>query len=158
LTPPERQAVLDPLHEPRFVDLSPSEVYTVLLDEGRYVCSERTMYRLLGEHQEIRERRNQLRHPAHPVPELLARRPNEVWSWDITKLLGPAKWTPHEVHHGLAPARVAQRCATLTAAYAAHPEHFPRGIPTPPEVPTAVWINKPTPHPSTGVEEVVHCK
>ena len=292
LTPPERQAVLAVLHEPRFVDLSPSEVYATLLDEGRYVCSERTMYRLLAEHQEVRERRNQLRHPAHPMPELLATRPNEVWSWDITKLLGPAKWTyfylyvildifsryvvgwmvayrqsavlaqrlieetctrqgivpgqltvhadrggpmtakpmallladlgvakthsrphvsndnpysesqfktlkyrpgfpdrfgcledarafcqdffpwyntehrhsgiglltPHDLHHGLAPARVIQRATTLTAAYAAHPERFPRGIPTPPEVPTAVWINKPTHLPSEGVGGVLHCK
>ena len=292
LTPPERQAALDLLHEPRFVDLSPSEVYATLLDEGRYVCSERTLYRLLSEHQEVRERRNQLRHPSYPVPELLATRPNEVWSWDITKLLGPAKWTyfhlyvildifsryvvgwmvayresavlaqrlieetctrqgippgqltvhadrgssmiakpvallladlgvakthsrphvsndnpfseaqfktlkyrpdfperfsglqaarafsvnffrwyntahrhtgiglltPHDLHHGLAPVRVHQRAATLTAAYAAHPERFPRGIPQPPEVPTAAWINKPLPHPSRQVEEVLHGK
>jgi putative transposase len=279
---------LETLHAPRFVDLAPAEVYATLLDEGRYLCSERTMYRLLDENQEVRERRNQLRHPAHPVPELLATRPNEVWSWDITKLLGPAKWTyfslyvildifsryvvgwmialeqsaalaqrlieetcvrqgiapgqlavhadrggpmiakpvallladlgvtkthsrphvsndnpyseaqfktlkyrpdfpdrfggpedarafcrrffpwyntehrhsgiglltPHDVHYGLAPARVAQRGATLTAAYAAHPERFPKGIPTPPKVPTAVWINKPTPS-TEGVEAVV---
>ena len=292
LTPPERQAALELLHEPRFVDLSPSEVYATLLDEGRYVCSERTMYRLLAEHQEVRERRNQLRHPAHPVPELLATQPNEVWSWDITKLLGPAKWTyfylyvildifsryvvgwmvayresaalaqrlieetcarqgitpgqltvhadrgssmiakpvallladlgvvkthsrphvsndnpfseaqfktlkyrpdfperfgglqdarafsvnffrwyntehrhtgiglltPHDLHHGLAPLRVHQRAATLTAAYAVHPERFSRGVPHPPAIPTAAWINKPLPHPSRQVEEVLHCK
>ena len=81
------------LHEPRFVDLAPAEVYATLLDEGQYLCSERTMYRLLAAHAEVRERRNQLRHPAYAAPELLARRPNELWSWDITKLLGPAKWT-----------------------------------------------------------------
>jgi putative transposase len=75
------------------VDLAPAEVYATLLDEGRYLCSERTMYRLLAAHQEVRERRNQLRHPRYAAPELLARRPNELWSWDITKLLGPAKWT-----------------------------------------------------------------
>jgi putative transposase len=85
--------VLTVLHEPRFVDLAPAEVYATLLDEGRYLCSERTMYRVLAEHQEARERRNQLRHPHYAAPELLARRANELWSWDITKLLGPAKWT-----------------------------------------------------------------
>jgi len=85
--------VLEQLHTPRFVDLAPGEVYATLLDEGRYLCSERTMYRLLAAHAEVRERRDQLRHPVYAVPELLARRPNELWSWDITKLLGPAKWT-----------------------------------------------------------------
>jgi putative transposase len=89
----ERATVLDTLHEPRFVDLAPAEVYATLLDEGRYLCSERTMYRFLAAHDEVRERRNQLRHPCYAAPELLARRPNELWSWDITKLLGPAKWT-----------------------------------------------------------------
>ncbi len=81
------------LHEPRFADLAPAEVYATLLDEGVYLCSERTMYRVLAENDEVRERRNQLRHPNHPVPELLATKPNQLWSWDITKLLGPAKWT-----------------------------------------------------------------
>jgi putative transposase len=92
LTEPERAAVLAELHAPRFMDLAPAEVYATLLDEGRYLCSLRTMYRILAAAHEVRERRNQLRHVA-PTPELLARRPNEVWSWDITKLLGPAKWT-----------------------------------------------------------------
>jgi putative transposase len=288
LTTPERQQVLEILHEPRFIDLAPAEVYATLLDEGQYVCSERTMYRILSESQEVRERRNQLRHPPHAAPELLATRPNEVWSWDITKLLGPTKWTyfylyvildifsryvvgwmvayrqsavlaqrlieetcarqgiapgqltvhadrggpmtakpmallladlgvakthsrphvsndnpyseaqfktlkyrpdfpdrfggledtrafcrvffpwyntehrhsgiglltPHDLHHGLAPVRVHQRTATLTAAYAAHPERFPRGLPKPPEVPTAAWINKPVSASSKRVEEV----
>jgi putative transposase len=85
--------VLEQLHTPRFVDLAPGEVYATLLDEGRYLCSERTMYRVLAAHAEVRERRAQLRHPSYAAPELLARRPNELWSWDITKLLGPAKWT-----------------------------------------------------------------
>ena len=89
----ERTAVLAQLYEPRFVDLAPAEVYATLLDEGAYLCSERTMYRLLAGHAEVRERRDQLRHPIYAAPELLARRPNELWSWDITKLLGPAKWT-----------------------------------------------------------------
>ena len=81
------------LHEPRFVDLAPAEVYATLLDEGAYLCSERTMYRLLARRAEVQERRDQLRHPAYAAPELLARHPNELWSWDITKLLGPVKWT-----------------------------------------------------------------
>jgi putative transposase len=93
LSAAERTAVLALLHEPRFVDLAPAEVYATLLDEGLYLCSERTMYRVLAANQEVRERRNQLRHPPYAAPELLARRPNELWSWDITKLLGPAKWT-----------------------------------------------------------------
>lgn len=93
LAPTERQAVLDVLHEPRFVDLAPAEVYAMLLDEGRYLCSERTMYRILAANAEVRERRDQLRHPEYTKPELLATGPNQVWSWDITKLLGPTKWT-----------------------------------------------------------------
>lgn len=92
LTEPERAAVLAELHAPRFMDLAPAEVYATLLDEGRYLCSLRTMYRILATAHEVRERRNQLRHVA-ALPELLATRPNAVWSWDITKLLGPAKWT-----------------------------------------------------------------
>jgi putative transposase len=89
----ERAAVLEVLHEPRFVDRAPAEVYARLLDEGRYLCSERTMYRILEAHQEVRERRDQLRHPRYTAPQLLATGPNQLWSWDITKLLGPAKWT-----------------------------------------------------------------
>jgi putative transposase len=93
LAPEERQAVLDVLHSPRFLDVSPAEVHATLLDEGEYLCSPRTMYRILDESQEVRERRNQLRHPSYAAPELLATQPNELWSWDITKLLGPRKWT-----------------------------------------------------------------
>ncbi len=89
----EQQAILAELRSERFVDQAPAAVYAGLLDEGRYLCSERTMYRLLLAAGELRERRDQLRHPAYAKPELLATRPNEVWSWDITKLLGPAKWT-----------------------------------------------------------------
>jgi putative transposase len=85
--------VLDLLHSERFVDQAPAEVYAILLDEGVYLCSVRTMYRVLEEAQEVRERRNQARHPQYAKPELLATQPNEVWSWDITKLLGPVKWT-----------------------------------------------------------------
>jgi putative transposase len=77
----------------RFWDQAPGEIYAALLDEGRYLCSERTMYRILAENQQLRERRDQLRHPHYQAPELIATRANEVWSWDITKLLGPTKWT-----------------------------------------------------------------
>ncbi len=89
----ERQQVLDVLHSEKFVDQAPQEVYAALLDEGQYLCSVRTMYRLLEAHQEVKERRDQLRHPVYQKPELLATAPNQVWSWDITKLLGPVKWT-----------------------------------------------------------------
>jgi putative transposase len=280
----EQTAVLAVLHEPRFVDLAPAEVYATLLDEGRYLCSERTMYRLLAAHHEVRERRNQLRHPRYAAPELLARRPNELWSWDITKLLGPAKWTyfylyvmldvfsryvvgwmvahresatlaerfirdtctrqgiardqltihadrgpamtsklvallladlgvtktharphvsndnpfseaqfktlkyrpafperfgsiqdarahghvffawyntehrhsalglltPADVHCGFSEYRAAARATVLAAAYAAHPERFPRGLPQPPACPQEVWINRPE---TRGAEE-----
>ncbi len=277
LQPEQRAEVLAVLHEPRFQDAAPAEVYAQLLDEGRYLCSERTMYRVLAENHEVRERRNQLRHPNPPVPQLHATKPNELWSWDITKLHGPAKWTyfylyvvldvfsryvvgwmvahresatlaqkllattcerqgvapgqltihadrgtsmtskpvallmtdlgvtkthsrphvsndnpfseahfktlkyrpdfpqrfgclqdargfcgdffawynqehhhtglglltPHDVHHGLATERIAARAAVLAAAYAAHPERFPRGAPKPQALPNAVWINDP---------------
>jgi len=93
LTVPQRQAVLDLLHAPRFADQAPAEVYASLLDEGVYHCSIRTMYRVLDQNHEVRERRNQLRHPVYRKPELLAERPNQVWSWDITKLMGPTKWS-----------------------------------------------------------------
>jgi putative transposase len=94
LTDAERAAVLAELHSPRFVDSSPAQVWATLLDEGRYLASERTMYRILtAEHGHTRERRAQLEHPPYQAPELLAERPNEVWSWDISKLKGPAKWT-----------------------------------------------------------------
>ena len=89
----ERSEVRMLLNSDRFCDASPRQVYATLLDEGRYVCHWRTMYRILGEHDQVRERRNQLRHPRYKKPELLARGPNELWSWDITKLRGPQKWT-----------------------------------------------------------------
>ena len=93
LTESERHAVVETLRSERFVDQAPAAVWATLLDEERYLCSVRTMYRLLDAHDEVRERRNQLRHPSYEKPELLATGPNEVWSWDITKLLGPTKWT-----------------------------------------------------------------
>ena len=277
LQPEQRAEVLAVLQEPRFQDAAPAEVYAQLLDEGRYLCSERTLYRVLAENHQVRERRNPLRHPNHPVPQLHATKPNELWSWDITKLHGPAKWTyfhlyvvldvfsryvvgwrvahresaalaqkllaqtcerqgivpgqltihadrgtsmtskpvallmadlgvtkthsrphvsndnpfseahfktlkyrpdfplrfgclqdargfcgdffawynqehhhtglglltPHDVHHGLATERIAARAAVLAAAYAAHPERFPRGALKPQALPNAVWINDP---------------
>ena len=277
LSPAEREAVLAVLHEPRFADLAPAEVYATLLDEGRYLCSERTFYRILATNAEVRERRDQLRHPHYAAPELLATRPNELWSWDITRLLGPTKWTyfylyvlldvfsryvvgwllaqresarlaekliaescerqeivpgqltvhadrgaamtsrsvallladlgvtkshsrphvsndnpfsesqfktlkyrpefpdrfgslehgrsfcgdffpwyntehhhvglglftPHDVHYGLAEAKREQRARVLASAFARHPERFPRGLPRPKTLPSAVWINPP---------------
>jgi putative transposase len=93
LSDQERQQVVDVLHSEPFADKAPAEVYAALLDEGHYFCSIRTMYRILDDRQEVRERRDQLRHPTYHKPQLLATAPNQVWSWDITKLLGPAKWT-----------------------------------------------------------------
>jgi putative transposase len=87
----ERARIVALLNEERFCDLAPAEVWARLLDEeGVYPCSVRTLYRLLAERGLVRERRNVARHPAHPCPQLVARGPNEVWSWDITKLRGPA--------------------------------------------------------------------
>jgi putative transposase len=281
----ERKAVLAELYSERFCDCSPAHVWATLLDEGRYLASERTMYRLLAaRHGSVRERRDQLTHPAYARPELLACRPNEVWSWDISKLKGPRKWTcfylyvildvfsryavgwtvqyresaelakaligqaceqqqitrdqltvhadrgsamrskpvaflladlgvlkthsrpytstdnpyseahfktlkyrpsfpdrfdnieqarafcrsffdwynhqhrhsgislmtPATVHHGRATKLHAERARVLTAAYAATPERFVRRPPTPPQLPTAAWINKPT------TQEVAH--
>ncbi len=288
LSPVERQAVLDQLHAPRFRDAAPAAVYATLLDEGVYLASERTMYRLLATAGESRERRDQLVHPAYQKPELLATAPNQVWSWDITKLLGPAKWTyfylyvlldiysryvtgwmvahreqaalaerlmadslakqriapgqltlhadrgasmtskpvaflladlgvtkthsrphvsndnpyseaqfktlkyrpgfpdrfhsieearafcqtffrwyntehrhagigllpPEAVHYGRAEAMYEARAQTLTAAHAAHPERFVRQPPRPPELPTAAWINPPSP--ASDTPEVTH--
>ncbi len=93
LSSEERQAVLATLHADRFVDKAPAAVYATLLDEGHDHCSIRTLYRILDERAEVKERRNQLRHPVYQKPELLATAPNQVWSWDITKLLGPVKWS-----------------------------------------------------------------
>jgi putative transposase len=278
LSPAEREAVLAELHSERFVDCSPAQIWATHLDEGRYLASERTMYRILAAEGQTRERRNQLVHPPYAKPELLAERPNELWSWDITKLLGPAKWTyfylyvildvfsrytvgwtiqhresaavaeqlitqataqhgitpgqltihadrgssmrskpvaflladlgvtkthsrpytstdnpyseaqfktlkyrpdfperfgsiedartfgrpffdwynhehrhsgvglmtPASVHYGKAPELRDHRARVLAAAYAANPERFVRGVPQPPKLPTAAWINRPT--------------
>lgn len=279
LSETEKAEVRQVLNSERFQDCSPRQVYATLLDDDqRYLCHWRTMYRILAEYCEVRERRNQLQHPTYPKPELLATSPNQLWSWDITKLKGPAKWsyfylyvivdvfsrfvvgwlladresatlaeqliaetctkqnidpdqltlhadrgssmrskpvallladlgvtkthsrpytandnpyseahfktlkyrpdfpdrfgsqadargwartffqwynqqhrhsalglmTPAMVHYGLAQAIRTQRQQTLLTAYAAHPERFVRGRPTPPDIPTQVWINKPT--------------
>jgi putative transposase len=274
----ERIMVRDTLNSARFQDCAPREVYATLLDEGTYLCSWRTMYRILAAADEVRERRDQVRRPAYTKPELLATRPRELWSWDITKLKGPTTWTyyylyvildvfsryvvgwmiseretaelaeafiaetcskegidsnqltlhadrgsamtsksvaqlladlgvtkthsrphvsndnpyseaqfktlkyrpgfpaqfgsladarawarpffqwynhdhhhtgiglltPATVHRGDAVAMIAARQQVLTASYQAHPERFVRGTPTPPALPSAVWINPPT--------------
>ena len=87
----ERDQVLDHLRAPRFADQTPTEVYATLLDEGVYLCSIRTMYCILAGQGEVVERRRQRRHPVYQKPELLAEAPNQIWSWDITKLMGPVK-------------------------------------------------------------------
>jgi putative transposase len=94
----ERQAVLDMLHSERFCDQSPAEVHATLLEEQTYLCAPRTMYRLLRQAHEVRERRDQLRHPHYTKPELVATGPNQVWSWDITKLKGPIKWAYFQLY------------------------------------------------------------
>lgn len=94
----ETEKVLEALHSDRFVDKAPSEVWAALMDEGIYLCSIRTMYRILAVSGEVRERRNQLIHPAYKKPELLATASNQVWSWDITKLLGPQKWVYFQLY------------------------------------------------------------
>lgn len=92
LSATEEEKVLAVLNSERFVDCTPRTVYAQLLDEGVYLCHWRTMYRILSEYDELRERRNQLQRPAYAKPELLATGPNQLWSWDITKLRGPEKW------------------------------------------------------------------
>jgi putative transposase len=92
LTALEKTAVLAELNSERFADQTPYEVYPQLLDEGRYLCSLRGMYRILAENQPIRDRRDQLRHPARPAPQVLAQRPNQVWVWDITVLPSTLKY------------------------------------------------------------------
>jgi putative transposase len=89
----ERTEVLDVLNSDRFADAAPRQVYAQLLDEGTYLCSWRSMYRILDAHEQVCERRDQLTHPTYKKPELLAQGPNQLWSWDITKLRGPQKWT-----------------------------------------------------------------
>lgn len=96
LPPAEQDNVRGLLNSERFVDSSPRQMYGALLDEGQYLCSVSTMYRILKANEEVRERRNQKRHPVYQKPELLATGPNQVWSWDITKLRGPV---PHTYYY-----------------------------------------------------------
>jgi putative transposase len=98
LTEPEQRKILDVLHSPRFVDAAPAQVWATLLDEGVYLGSISTFYRLLRRAGETKERRRQASHPARVKPELVATAPNQVWSWDITKLHGPAKWTSYHLY------------------------------------------------------------
>lgn len=93
LRPEERARVVEVLHSERFVDRAPAQVVATLLDEEQYLCSVRTMYRILEARGEVQERRRRLVHPVYQRPELVATAPNQVWSWDLTKLRGPAKWT-----------------------------------------------------------------
>ena len=98
LVPAEVSAVLELLHSERFIDMAPAEIYATLLDEGQYLASVPTMYRILRSLGEVHERRRQATHPARVKPELVAQRPNQVWSWDITRLHGPAKWTYYHLY------------------------------------------------------------
>lgn len=98
LSADERRQVRAVLNSERFMDKAPRQVYAALLDEGRYLCHWRTMYRVLAAHDEVRERRLVRRHPVYKKPELLATAPNRVWSWDITYLRGPAKWVHYPLY------------------------------------------------------------
>ncbi len=98
LSETERQEVKDVLHDPKFVDMAPHQVYASLLDVDRYLCSIRTMYRILEKEGEVRERRNQRRHPTYQRPELLATGVNQLWSWDITYLKGPKKGNHYKLY------------------------------------------------------------
>jgi putative transposase len=98
LSAEEMGELLDLLHSPRFVDLAPAQIWAILLDEGRYVASISTMYRALRGEGEIRERRRQASHPARVRPELVAYRPNQVWTWDITKLRGPDRGVYYDLY------------------------------------------------------------
>jgi len=91
LSADEEQAVLDVLHEERFVDRSPAHVEAALLDDGKWLCSERTMYRILSKHGEVKERRNQRQHPKYAIPRLCATGPNQVWTWDTSRIRGPGR-------------------------------------------------------------------
>ena len=162
----QRLEVRDVLNNEEFCEQAPPQVWARLLDEGRYLCSWRTMYRILDAFAEVRERRNQLRHPTYTKPELMATAPKEVWRWDITKLRGPAKgiyfylyvildlFSRYVVGWMVAPRERAelahvlvdttcQRQAVLDAAFAAHPERFVGGRPTVQPLPEAVWIKPP---------------
>ncbi len=154
LSETERGEVFDTLCSERFVDRSPAEVVATLLDEEVYLCSERTMYRVLASEVPVQERRAQRTHPEYKKPELMATAPNQVWSWDITRLLGPKKWSYYYLYVimdiysryvGNADQVIAGRKSVLREAWAAHPERFVRGVPKPKPLPEAVFINPPIP-------------
>jgi putative transposase len=98
LTEPERIKVLEVLHSERFVDKAPATVHATLLDDNEYFCHWRTMYRILAASSEVRERRDQVRHPKYAAPELLATAPNQVWTWDVTWLRGPVKYSYYPLY------------------------------------------------------------
>jgi putative transposase len=98
LSSAEKISVREVLNSEQFMDQAPRQVYAALLDEGSYLCHWRTMYRILSAHHEVRERRLIRRHPTYKKPELLAQRPNQVWSWDITHLRGPLTWTGYKLY------------------------------------------------------------
>jgi hypothetical protein len=134
LSEAEREAVLAILNGPRFADSTPREAYGTLLTEGLYMCHWRTMYRILGQFHQVRERRDQLRHPAYHKPQLLAQAPNQVWSWDITRLLSFSKWAYFYLYVildifsrfvvGWMVADVASRCRVGGAGAALHLPHM----------------------------------
>lgn len=141
LSQAERAALLAVLNSDRFVDRSPAQVWAVLLDEGVYLASVSTMYRLLRAHQQVRERRAQATHPAKKKPELVADAPNQVWTWDITKLPGPARGVRYDlyaildifsrkaIHHEVHPTETGElACAFIDNAVAANGGIRPRAV------------------------------
>jgi len=138
LTDDETKAIVDVLTSERFCDQAPAQVWATLLDEGTYLASISTMYRLLRQHSMVRERRRQARRPAHVKPELVATGPNQVWSWDITKLAGPHKWTWFQLYvildvysryavAWLVAPRESDRLAEELIANAIYQQHVPAG-------------------------------
>lgn len=142
-----------PLNTGDFADTAPASVYHQLLDQGVYVAGVSTMYRILREHDVVRERRRPAVHPAHAQPELPATRPNEIRSRDVTRLRGPGKrvfyhlYSIIDIYSRYTVVRmVAVRADVLTAVYQRTPERFVNKPPTPPIIPTNVWINQPDDH------------
>ena len=123
LSTQEQRAILDVLHSDRFVDLAPAEVWAILFDEGIYLGSQSTFYRLLRAASGTRERRRQASHPAAVKPELAATGPNQVYSWDITKLHGPAKWTYYYLYVIL---DIYSRYVSAGCSRPASPRRWPR--------------------------------
>ena len=141
LTDAERQQVLDVFHCPEHADRSVAQVWATLLDEGTYLASQSTMHRILREQGESRDRRNQATHPPRARPELMANQPNEVWSWDITKLPGPGRgqwfdlyvmidiYSRHVIHWIVAPTETAELAKQfITDAIAANGGIAPKAV------------------------------